>query len=235
MKPKALFFDVGGTIFDWKKTVRQKLPALVSVKLSDAEILRFADHWRATFFEVREEVAHGYQPWMNSDGMQNLALERLKASHEFLNEIENIDAFSKLFWHDLAVFDGAKESIKRLRTKHVVSVLTILSWESIVHSSKRRGVIWDGILSCEFLGNYKPSFQAYVKACELLGLSSSEVMMVAAHPADLAAAKMTGMKTALVQSNKEGEIFTSKYIPDDAYHFDLKVKNFEELCLELDC
>jgi 2-haloacid dehalogenase len=103
MRSNALFFDVGGTVFDWKNTVRAEIQSLA-------------------------------------------------------------DALVRATWHRLRVFPGGAEAIKRLRTVYTVVVLTILSWESIVSSSKRAGVEWDGILSCEFLGYYKPSRQAYLRA-----------------------------------------------------------------------
>jgi len=55
-------------------------------------------------------------------------------------------------WRHLRPFAGAPEAFDRLRTQYTVVMLTILSWESIVYSSRRARVQWDGILSCEFLG-----------------------------------------------------------------------------------
>ena len=57
-------------------------------------------------------------------------------------------AHVKSTWLRLKAFDGAPEAIKRLRTKYTVVVLTILSWECIVSSSKAAKIQWEGILSC---------------------------------------------------------------------------------------
>lgn len=54
-------------------------------------------------------------------------------------------------------------------------------------SSKRAGAIWGSNLSCEFLGYYKPSLQAYITAVRYIGIVPEEVMMVAAHESDLIA------------------------------------------------
>jgi len=233
MTPKALLFDVGGTVFDWKSTAIQKTSDAMDGALTHQELEAFANDWRREFFIQREQVAHGHSPWMNSDQMQILGLETLREEHPFLHKIGDLESFSKSVWHSLNVFNGAAEAITRLRTKYTCAVLTILSWESIVNSSKRAGVIWDGILSCEFLGYYKPSFQAYRRGCELIGCDPSQVMMVAAHDTDLAAARMTGMQTARVKVPEEDDIFDAEHVDADAYNFDLKVANFDELCTKL--
>ena len=49
----------------------------------------------------------------------------------------------------------------------------------------------------------KPNPEIYLKALDLLQLSPSECVMVAAHAYDLAAAKSTGMKTVYVQRPTE--------------------------------
>jgi len=234
MTPKVLLFDVGGTVFDWKTTAIEKVRELTGDVLSAQERQAFADEWRREFFAHREKVAHGHLPWMNSDNMQILGLEALKKDYLFLQEIDDLEVFAKSVWHNLKAFNGAADAITRLRTKYTCAVLTILSWESIVKSSKRTNVVWDGILSCEFLGYYKPSFQAYRRGCELIGYEPSDVMMVAAHDTDLASARMTGMQTARVKVPQEDDIFDVQHVDADAYDFDIKAINFDDLCEKLD-
>jgi 2-haloacid dehalogenase len=129
-------------------------------------------------------------------------------------------------------FAGAPEAINRLRTKYRVVVLTILSWESIVNSSKTARVQWDGILSREFLGYYKPSLQAYLKGTRLLGLQPAEAMMVAAHKGDLAAAQTAGMYTAYVGVPEEDNVSEGFAVPSET-HFDIEANDFEALCQKL--
>jgi len=105
---------------------------LTGDRLSAQERQAFADDWRREFFVHRENVAHGDLPWMNSDNMQILGLEVLKKHYPFLQEIDDLESFAKSVWHNLKAFNGAADSIARLRTKYTCAVLTILSWESIV-------------------------------------------------------------------------------------------------------
>ena len=97
-------------------------------------------------------------------------------------------------------------NIEKLRGRFRVTVLTVLSWQIAVSSSKHNNISWDGILSCEFLGYYKPDLEAYRKAATLLGLRPDEVMMCAAHEPDLDAAAEAGLRTGYVHVPVEREV-----------------------------
>ena len=87
---------------------------------------------------------------------------------------------------------GSAECLEALRSRYKVTVLTVMSWAIAVDCSKHNGISWDGILSCEFLGHYKPEPEAYHASAKYLGLDISEVMMCAAHKGDLQAAARAG-------------------------------------------
>ena len=228
---KGLFFDVGGTVFDWKKTARENIQKLADEKGESIDSEAFANDWRGEMFKIHTQVRQGNLPWINSDDMHLRALENMAANYPILRSVDNA-ALVRSTWHHLNVFAGAPEAISRLRNRYTVVVLTILSWESIVSSSKGARVQWDGILSCEFLGYYKPSLQAYLKGTSLLGLKPAEAMMVAAHEGDLVAAQTAGMYTAYVNVPEEDNVFEG-FAQSSETNFDLEAKNFEALCKKL--
>ncbi|MDA3807889.1 MAG: HAD hydrolase-like protein [Thiomicrorhabdus sp.] len=227
---KGLFFDVGGTVFDWKNTAREQIQKLANAQSQAIDSEAFANDWRGEMFTIHTQVRHGNLPWINSDEMHLLALENLINSYPLLATIDRM-SLVKSTWHHLKTFAGAPEAINRLRTKYTVVVLTILNWESIVSSSKAANVQWDGILSCEFLGYYKPSLQAYIKGTSLLGLKPAETMMVAAHKGDLAAAQTAGMHTAHVNVPEEDNM--AAFGQTSATDFDIEADDFEALCQKL--
>ena len=228
---KALFFDVGGTVFDWKNTAKEQIEALARKRDQAVDSDRFAQTWRSEMFKIHTQVRQGNLPWMNSDEMHLQALENMTAEFPLLADIDRPSLVAST-WHHLNVFAGAPEAINRLRNRYTVVVLTILSWESIVSSSKGARVQWDGILSCEFLGYYKPSLQAYLKATRLLGLKPSESMMVAAHEGDLAAAQSAGLHTAYVNVPEEDNM-AEGFDPPSETNFDIEAQDFEALCQKL--
>lgn len=228
---RGIFFDVGGTVFDWKNTTREKIQQLAEEKGEAIDSEAFANDWRGEMFKIHTQVRQGNLPWMNSDDMHLRALENLTQTYPLLTTIDHL-ALVKSTWHHLKAFAGAPEAINRLRTKYTVVVLTILSWESIVSSSKTANVQWDGILSCEFLGYYKPSLQAYLKGTNLLGLKPVETIMVAAHEGDLAAAQAAGMHTAFVNVPEEDNMAEGFEQPSDT-NFEIEAQDFESLCQQL--
>ena len=227
----GLFFDVGGTVFDWKNTARENIQALADEKGATIDSEAFANDWRGEMFKIHTQVRQGNLPWINSDDMHLRALENLNNTYPLLGTIDGV-SLVKSTWHHLNAFDGAAEAIQRLRTRYTVVVLTILSWESIVSSSKAAGVQWDGILSCEFLGYYKPSLQAYLKGTLLLGLKPSEAMMVAAHEGDLAAARTAGLHTALVNVPEEDNM-ADGFEPPSETDFDIEAQDLNALWKQL--
>lgn len=228
---KALFFDVGGTIFDWKNTARETISRLARDSGQEIDCESFAIDWRSEMFKVHTRVRQGDLPWINSDVMHLKALESLIEKYPVLAEIDRM-ALVRSTWHHLKAFEGAPEAITRLRSEYTVVVLTVLSWESIVNSSKEANVQWDGILSCEFLGYYKPSLQAYLKASGLLGLDPSQAMMVATHDGDLAAAREAGLHTAFVTVPEEDHMEEGFQTPDPV-NFDIEAQDYESLCRRL--
>jgi len=228
---KGLFFDVGGTVFDWKNTAREKIQKLADAKVQTIDGEAFANDWRGEMFKIHTQVRHGNLPWMNADGMHLRALENLTGKYPLLTTVDHM-SLVKSTWHHLNAFAGAPAAINRLRTKYTVVVLTILSWESIVNSSKAAQVQWDGILSCEFLGYYKPSFQAYLRGISLLGLQPAEAMMVAAHEGDLKAAQAAGLHTAYVNVPEE-DIIDEVFEQPGTANFDVEAQDFETLCQKL--
>ena len=228
---KGLFFDVGGTVFDWKNTAREAIEALAKEKGENVNSEAFANDWRTEMFKIHSQVRQGNLPWMDSDAMHLRALKSMADSYPLLKAIDQASLVEST-WHCLKVFNGAAAAIDLLRSKYTVVVLTILSWKSIVRSSKAAHVQWDGILSCEFLGYYKPSLQAYLRGVGLLGLDPEEAMMVAAHEGDLAAAQAAGLKTALVKVPEE-DMVSEGFGQQGTASFDIQAQDFRALCREL--
>jgi 2-haloacid dehalogenase len=67
----------------------------------------------------------------------------------------------------------------------------------------------------------------YLTAAEILSLTPPEIMMVAAHQDDLAAARSVGFRTAFVPRPKEGPNGEKNNTPDQAW--DVVVPDFNAL------
>jgi 2-haloacid dehalogenase len=88
--------------------------------------------------------------------------------------------------------------LARLKQHFVIGTLSNGNVALLVNMAKFAGLPWDVILSAELFRHYKPDPEAYDGACALLGLVPAQVMLVAAHNADLRAARARGMATGFV-------------------------------------
>ena len=231
MPVKALLFDIGGTVFDWYGTVTRDLAAHGVREARAADAIALA--WRRRMFAVLDEVRAGRRAWMNADAMHRIALDEIAADHPALAALD-AGARDALVgaWRRLAPWPDAPAAIARMRRRHTVVVLTVLSWVSAVASSKAAGIDWDGVLSCELLGHYKPDAEAYRAGARLLDLAPAEAMMVAAHAGDLHAAAAAGLKTAFVaRPGESGPEVADALGPYP--EFDLSAPDFADLAERL--
>lgn len=229
---KALTFDIGGTVFDWHSSIRDEVDRLAIARRVEVDSAQFANEWRREMFEMLAKVRNSELPWMNADQIHRRVLDDVAPRYPALELIgSDLDELNQV-WHHLNVWKDAPQAIERLRSRYTVVVLTVLSWAIAVDSSKAGGIEWDGILSCEFLGNYKPEAPAYHAGVKLLGIQPNEAMMVAAHHGDLRAAIRAGLHSAFVPrpgERGEGNDLESEPQPD----FDINSKDFADLANQL--
>ncbi|MDE2891069.1 MAG: haloacid dehalogenase type II [Chloroflexota bacterium] len=195
---KALAWDIGGTIFDWHHTIKGEVSAIAEAQGVELDAAAFTNMWRFTMFKRLQLVRRGDLPWLNADQLHRRVLDEVMEAHPQLKLDPSERDELNTVWHRMNAWPGSAECLEALRSRYKVTVLTVMSWAIAVDCSKHNGISWDGILSCEFLGHYKPEPEAYHASAKYLGLDISEVMMCAAHKGDLQAAARAGMPTAYV-------------------------------------
>lgn len=233
MAIRALVFDIGGTVFDWNTALigrlRQILPG---ARLAEIDPGGFALACRAGFLEINGAVYRRERGWMTAEEILAAAIDRscTNGGLDDLTAAERRDL--RLSWREMPAWPGAREAIARLRRHYIVAPLTILSWPMAVGSSRRAGIDWDSILSCDVIGVYKPDPRCYARAAEIMDRPAGEIMMVASHPSDLRAARDAGYRTAYVVAQLED--------PGDSYadsgfaaEFDIVARDFAELAARL--
>ena len=226
-KPRALTFDVFGTVVDWRSPIVREGEILTrSRKAPELDWVRFANSWRAGYPLAMDRVRKGEIPWTNLDGLHREILVNLLpefAIHGFSDA--DLDHLNRV-WHRLDAWPDAVEGVARLRRKYIVATLSNGNMSLLVELSRHAGFTWDCILSAELARHYKPDREVYEMAVQYLGLAPGEVMMVAAHPSDLRAAQSVGFQTAYVHrpTEKTG---------DASGHFDVTAKDLLDLADKL--
>jgi 2-haloacid dehalogenase len=190
---RALVFDVFGTLVDWRSAIARAFRA--SGAPGDPEEL--ADDWRARYRPILAEVNDGARPWGDFDELHHITLDALLAERGVdLGSEERVRLVDA--WHELDPWPDVRTGLDALRRRHVTATLSNGHLAMLVDLARHGDLRFDCLLSAELAGVYKPAPEAYRTAARLLGLGPSEVMLVAAHPWDLAGAREAGLRTAFV-------------------------------------
>lgn len=205
---RAILFDTFGTIVDWRGSIARMGAALAEKKgLEGIDWDSFARAWRAGYFPGMAKVISGERPWMSLDDIHRERLDVIL--DEFgLDGVfsENEKADINLFWHRLDPWPDSVPGLLQIKQSYLISPLSNGSLVLLSTMAKRAGIPWDFILSSSTFKAYKPDAAVYRGAIEILDLEPEQVMMVAAHNDDLAAARSHGMRTAYVNRPYENGI-----------------------------
>lgn len=195
---KALAFDVFGTVVDWRSSIIREGELLGARKGLKVDWPAFADAWRAGYRPAMDRVMRGDQGWANIDKLHREILDALIPRFPIggLNEDE-LQHLNRA-WHRLMPWPDSVPGLNRLRSRFVLATLSNGNISLLVDMAKHSGLPWDCVLSGELIGKYKPDLEVYRMAARLLGVETGELMLVAAHPPDLLAAKRAGLKAAYV-------------------------------------
>jgi 2-haloacid dehalogenase len=195
---QALLFDVFGTVVDWRSSIISELSAWGAHKRLTVDWAEFTDNWRALYQPSMEEVRSGRRPWTILDILHREGLDKLLVQYGLsgLSEAEK-DHINRV-WHRLSPWPDVRDGLHRLKARYIIGTLSNGNVALLTRMAKHAGLPWDVILGAETARAYKPLPEAYTRNAELLGLRPNEVMLVAAHNADLAAAAAQGYRTSFV-------------------------------------
>ena len=202
---RSLFFDVFGTVVDWRGGIAREAEALLAPLGHDLDWLAFADAWRGEYQPAMEEVRAGRIPFSRLDVLHRRNLDRIRPRFG-LQELSEDDCRKlNLAWHRLDGWPDSAEGLRRLRAKFLLAPVSNGNISLMVDIARRNGFVWDAILGAEVAGDYKPKPEVYDAACAAFGLPPEQCMMVAAHSSDLAAAAARGLRTAhIARPNEHG-------------------------------
>ncbi len=202
---QALFFDVFGTLVDWRSSIAREAKAMLEPKGYALDWLGFADAWRGEYQGAMDEVRSGRIRFCKLDVLhrRNLELILPRFHIENLSEAERHDL--NLAWHRLDAWPDVSRGLHRLKRRYRVAPVSNGNISLMVDLARRNDFPWDAILGSEIAGDYKPKPRVYLAAAEALDLPVVECMMVAAHTHDLLAAAKLGLRTAhIARPNEHG-------------------------------
>jgi 2-haloacid dehalogenase len=199
MSPRALAFDVFGTVVDWRSSIIGELEMFGEAHGLAENWPAFADEWRAGYSPAMDRVRRGELPWLRIDALHRLVLDEL-LDRAGIDSVPDEDiAELNLAWHRLDPWPDTVEGLTLLKRRFTITTLSNGNVSLLTNMAKRAGLPWDCVISAELFRHYKPDPEAYLGCADLLDVSPGELMLVAAHPSDLRAARDAGLMTGYVK------------------------------------
>jgi len=223
---KTLTFDLFGTVLDLAGSLTPFIGKFLEGKGSTVSPGRFWEQWR---YRQRIEqyqdnimmLGHsGYLETARRAFVYTLALNQIQATKE---EVKKFMAA----WQDLSPFPEVVPALQKLKTRFKLVALSNGEPQFLDHLVKNRiGWNFDGVISVQVAGAFKPHPGVYLRAASLLGLEPGECLMVSANSFDVMGARACGFRGAYV--NRYQLPFE-----DTPFEPDLVVRDFRELATGL--
>lgn len=193
--PRVLVFDIFGTVVDWHGSIVREMAALHPQVDADA----FALAWRAGYQPAMEGVRSGGRGFVKLDVLHREILDSILPRFGLGHLGEAARADLNRVWHRLAAWPDSVAGLTRLKSRFTICSLSNGNLGLLANMAKHAGLPWDCVLGAEVFRAYKPDPRVYRGPAEVFDLAPAEVLMVAAHHDDLAAARACGLQTAYIE------------------------------------
>ena len=227
---QVLAFDVFGTVVDWHGGIRREVEQMLPGIDGDA----FALAWRAGYQPAMQRVLSGELGWTLIDDLHRMILDTLLAQRGVVHLTEAQKQHLNKAWHRLDPWPDVVAGLLRLKQRYLICTLSNGNLGLLTHMAKRGALPWDCILSAEVFRTYKPDPATYRGVARVFGVAFDEVMLVAAHHDDLAAARACGLRSAYIERPLEFGAARPKDVSADAADT-LHARDFLHLADQLGC
>jgi 2-haloacid dehalogenase len=194
----ALFFDVFGTLVDYRSGIAREAELTLKPLGIDLDWLAFADAWRDEYQPAMEDVRAGRAVFSKLDLLHRQNLDRILPRFGIAGLAEDAARKLNLAWHRLDAWPDVPRGLARLKARFMLAPVSNGNISIMVDLARRNNFPWDAILGAETAGDYKPKPRVYLSACDAFDLPPGDCMMVAAHTNDLLAAAKCGLRTVHV-------------------------------------
>lgn len=196
MPIRACIFDVFGSLVDWRGSVARHVAEVAARHGVSLDPIAVATDWRGEYQTGMERVRAGAGGYVPLEILHLENLDRVLDRHG-LSAAFDASARAELnqAWERLTPWSDVPEGLAMVRETHLVAPCSNGSIAMMIRLAQFGGLQWDAIVGADIAQDYKPKPEVYRASARALGLAPAEVMMVAAHNDDLAAARAAGLAT----------------------------------------
>lgn len=223
---KVLVFDQYGTVVDMQKGLTTAVTAFLKKKGWDGQPASFVTWWRRTHFEnsmIDALCDRGHTPYRQighravSYVMDRCGIAYTQEEVRWLvGEIEK-----------LVPFPDVVAALGKLRgAGFKLAILSNGDRDMLEAAGPYIGFRFDHVISVQEAGYFKPHWQTYAKAEEIIGEDRLSILFVANHAFDCIGAKSYGMRSAFIDRRK-------RPFGETPHQPDLVVSDFAELAAVL--
>ena len=222
---KALTFDLFGTILDLSGSLSPSIEKFLQRENPELTVKQMWSQWRdrQRLEQFRDTIMMlGHCGYLEAARRALTYTLRNNAVSFTADEIDHLMAA----WQHLHPFTEVGEALRRLKERFALVVLSNGEPEYLKYLVENRCPFgFQQVISVNEVGAFKPHPGVYRRAAGILGFEPGQLMMVSAHPFDVAGARACGYRGAYV--NRYG------FPDDDRFPPNLEVAHFTALADEL--
>lgn len=190
--PRALAFDVFGTVVDWHSGIAREASTFVSTYLPAVSPAEFAMQWRRLYAPALRECIKGHGGFVVLDTLHYETLVQLLTTYGL--EVDQLapEALHTLAhaWRRLDPWPDVAEGLALLRRRFAVVTLSNANVALMIAMNRYNGLQWDALLG---RSSRKPTNRILPPTCPRQGRWISNPMNSAWWPATTAISRQPGI------------------------------------------
>ena len=187
--PRAILFDVFGTVVDWRGSLIEELSAFGAARGIAGDWTTLVDRWRGNYVPSMDRVRRGELPWTRLDDLHRASLDELVTELGIAGLTEDDRAHLTRAWHRLRPWPDVVAGLTRLKRRYIIGTLSNGNFSLLANLAKHAGLPWDVVIGGDLLRHYKPDKEVYRAAdaypgtaCSPRPRSISAARFIAARP-----------------------------------------------------
>ncbi|MBV69351.1 MAG: haloacid dehalogenase type II [Pelagibacterales bacterium] len=225
---KAIFFDIFGTLVDWRTSLIKNISKSAVLDKDDSFIELLVINWRLEYQPILNKVNDKKIPWMILDDLHLISLKNVLKKMHIYHLTENQKKELVFLWHKLEPWKDTVKGLNDLGRRYITCSLSNGNINLQKNLFRYAHLNFNFIFSAENFKKYKPDTSVYLGAANNLGLDPTVCFLLASHKNDLVAADKAGFKTIFIRRDSEYGNYSEKF-KEQSFDANLSIGSLEDL------